>query len=90
MTKLVKFRRIKERGIADSRAQLDNLIKKYGFPRGRMLGPNTRVWDEEEEIDPWLASRPVEGPALRGAAKAGRGRPRKAKAEAHTETAVPL
>lgn len=82
MTKFVRFRRIKERGIADSWAQLKNLIEHYGFPPGRMIGPNTRAWDEEKEIEPWLASRPVEGPEPRGAAKARRGRPRKAEAAA--------
>ena len=74
-SQFVRFRDLKARGIADSWAQLDNLIKKYGFPPGRLLGPATRVWDLEEEIEPWLASRPVEGPALRGAAKARQGWP---------------
>jgi len=81
-SQFVRFRDLKARGIADSWAQLDNLIKKYGFPPGRLLGPATRVWDLEEEIEPWLASRPVEGPALRGAAKARRGRPRTSEAAA--------
>ena len=31
----------------------------YGFPLGRLLGPGTRVWTEDE-INEWLASRPVE------------------------------
>jgi hypothetical protein len=36
-----------------------------------MLTPNCRVWDEEEEIDPWLASRPVENTRpLQGSPKA--------------------
>ena len=46
-----------------------------------MLGPATRVWDLEEEIEPWLASRPVDRPPPRGAAKARKGRPRKVKPE---------
>lgn len=81
MIKLVRFRDLKERGIANSWAQLRNLQTDHGFPLGRMLGPNTRVWTEEE-IDDWIAARPVAGPPPRGAAKAGRGRPRKAAAEA--------
>ena len=81
-SRFVRFRDLKARGIADSWAQLDNLIKKYGFPPGRMLGPATRVWDLEEEIEPWLASRPVDRPPPRGAAKARKGRPRKVKSEA--------
>ena len=78
------LRDLKERGIVDSWAQLGNLIKKHRFPPGRMLGPNTRIWDEEDEIEPWLASRPIAGPQPRGAAKGRRGRPRK-DAESRTE-----
>jgi predicted DNA-binding transcriptional regulator AlpA len=73
---LLRFRDIKECGIAASWSQLRNLIKKYGFPLGRMISPNVRAW-HEAEIDSWLASRPTAGPELRGAAKARRGRPRK-------------
>ena len=84
MTKWLRFRDLQKRGIANSWAQLKNLIDKQGFPPGRMLGPNTRAWEEESEIEPWEAGRPVDGPPPRGAAKAGRGRPRKA------ETAAPI
>jgi predicted DNA-binding transcriptional regulator AlpA len=73
-SRFVRFRDLKARGIVNNWAQLDNLIEKYDFPPGRMLSPNTRAWDEEEEVEPWLASRPTEGPAPRGAAKAAKGR----------------
>jgi predicted DNA-binding transcriptional regulator AlpA len=73
-SRFIRFYDLKKRGIVKSWAQLDNLIEKYDFPPGRMLSPNTRAWDEEEEIEPWLASRPTEGPAPRGAAKAAKGR----------------
>jgi hypothetical protein len=86
MTKKLRYRDLKERGIVDSWAQLANLIRKCGFPAGRMLSPNCRIWDEQDEIEPWLASRPVEGPEPRGAAKGRRGRPRKIAA---AETAAP-
>jgi predicted DNA-binding transcriptional regulator AlpA len=76
-SRFVRFRDLKARGIADSWAQLDNLVTKCGFPPGRMLGPATRVWDLEEEIEPWLAARPVAGPPPRGAAKVAKGRPPK-------------
>jgi hypothetical protein len=33
---------------------------RISFPRGRLFGPNTRRWNKKNEIDPWLASRPVE------------------------------
>jgi hypothetical protein len=39
-----------------------------GFPVGRMIGPNTRVWIEEE-VEKWVKSRPIAGPAPRGIAK---------------------
>jgi hypothetical protein len=30
-----------------------------GFPKGRLIGPNTRAW-EEEEVAGWWNTRPVE------------------------------
>jgi hypothetical protein len=85
----VRFAWLKRHGIVDSWPQLKNLREKYKFPVGRMLSPNVRAWDLENEIEPWLASLPVEGPPLRGAAKARRGRPRKA-ASPETRTPQPL
>jgi hypothetical protein len=38
---------------------LMRLIEQEGFPPGRMLGRNTRVWTVEE-VKTWLATRPVE------------------------------
>ena len=69
MTKKLRFRDLQKRQIVGSWAQLRNLVEKYGFPPGRMLSPNCRIWDEEDEIAPWLESRPTTGPEPRGAAK---------------------
>jgi hypothetical protein len=33
---------------------------KIAFPRGRLFGPNTRRWSKQQDIDPWLSSRPAE------------------------------
>jgi hypothetical protein len=55
----LRFADIKERGIVRSWAQLKRLQAEHDFPLGRLLSPNIRVWDEEEEVDPWVASRPV-------------------------------
>lgn len=82
MIRWLRFRDLKERGIVDSWAQLGNLQRDQDFPLGRMFSVNTRTWSEDE-IDAWLASRPIAGPPPRGAAKAGRGRPRKAEAAAN-------
>jgi hypothetical protein len=79
MIKLLRFADLRERGVVDSWAQLRRLIDHCGFPQGRMLSPNQRTWDEAE-IAAWYASRPVEGPEPRGAAKKYRDY-RKAKAE---------
>jgi hypothetical protein len=40
------------------------------FPLGRLLAPNTRRWSKQREIDPWLASRPVERDAFEDAERA--------------------
>jgi hypothetical protein len=77
MTKLLRFRDLQERGIIPNWPTLRARINRDGFPRGRMLGANTRAWTEAE-VETWIKSRPTAGPAPRGAAKARRGRPRKA------------
>jgi predicted DNA-binding transcriptional regulator AlpA len=50
---------LKARGIVKNRATLSNWIKKENFPPGQLTGPNSRTWDEETEVNPWLASRPT-------------------------------
>ena len=77
MVTLLRFRDLKARGIVNNWPSLKNLVEHAGFPPGRMLSANRRTWTETE-IDEWYRNRPVAGPAPRGAAKAGRGRPRKA------------
>lgn len=57
MTKWLRFRDIQARGIFNNRVTLERWIKKYGFPPGHMLGPNTRAWTDEE-IARWESSRP--------------------------------
>ena len=70
MVTLLRYTDLEARGIVSNRVQLRRLQEHYGFPRGRMLSPNTRTWTEQE-IEDWYASRPVDEPgALRGAARA--------------------
>lgn len=80
MTKLLRFRDLQDRGIISNWPSLKTRITRDGFPPGRMIGPNSRAWTEVE-VDAWIKSRPVVGPAPRGAAARRRGRPRKARAE---------
>jgi hypothetical protein len=71
MMVLLRFRDLKARGIVNSWPQLKRLQDLHGFPRGRMIGPNSRAWTEQE-VEEWVASRPIIGPALRGIAKTKR------------------
>jgi predicted DNA-binding transcriptional regulator AlpA len=56
---LVRFCDLKARGIVRNWVTLRHLVDERGFPPGRKLGPNTRVWTEDE-IAAWLASRPID------------------------------
>jgi hypothetical protein len=40
------------------------------FPLGRLFAPNTRRWSKQRDIDPWLASRPVDRDAFDDAERA--------------------
>jgi predicted DNA-binding transcriptional regulator AlpA len=68
---LLRYADLKARGVVSSRQQLKNLVEKYGFPPGRLLSANTRVWTDEEYAA-WLDSRPTKGAKapLRGNAAA--------------------
>ena len=46
-------------GIVMNRVTLSRWIRFHGFPRGRLVGPNTRIY-ERESVDAWLASRPAQ------------------------------
>lgn len=57
MKKLLRVEHFYERGFVRNRTTLYRWIHKEGFPSGFLLGPNTRVWTEDE-VEEWLASRP--------------------------------
>ena len=56
---LVRFRDLKDRNIVRNHPTLTRWIKLHGFPPGRLIGPNTRVW-LESEVEAWIMSRPTE------------------------------
>lgn len=56
MTKYLRFSDLQERGIVGSRPTLARWVKSNGFPPGKHIGPNTRVWTEAE-IQDWLSAR---------------------------------
>jgi hypothetical protein len=58
MTIYLRFRDLKARGIVNNWPTLQKRIEKFGFPPGRLIGPNARAWTEQE-VENWIASRPV-------------------------------
>jgi hypothetical protein len=65
-----RFEDLKQRGVVSSRSQLTRWQKLYGFPTGKLVAPNTRIY-EDREVEEWIASCPAdERKPLGGAAKA--------------------
>ena len=56
--KFLRFCDLQEAGIVASWPMLSRRVERDGFPPGRKLGPNTRVWTEQE-VRAWLDSRPT-------------------------------
>ena len=56
--KWLRFADLRTRGTVKSWPMLKRRIEKDGFPEGRLLGPNTRAWSEEE-VEAWEATRPT-------------------------------
>lgn len=55
---LLRFADLEERGVVRNWVTLKHWIDHEGFPPGRMLGPNTRAWTEQE-IAEWISTRPL-------------------------------
>jgi predicted DNA-binding transcriptional regulator AlpA len=56
-SKLLRFRDLKRIGLIENWPTLKRRIESQGFPPGKLLGPNTRVWTEAE-VEVWFVSRP--------------------------------
>ena len=56
MTGLLRFRDLRHFGV-NNWPTLIRWMAKEGFPPGRYLAANTRVWTEEE-VQAWFDSRP--------------------------------
>lgn len=56
MATYLRYKDLVERGIVRNRMTLSRWIRFHGFPRGIMLGPNTRAW-AEDEIEAYLEKR---------------------------------
>jgi hypothetical protein len=84
MRKQLRYADLLALGIVNNRVSLSNWIHGQGFPPGRLIGPNSRAWDESE-VQRWLDSRPVTAKKPTPSVKGRRGRPRKAERQAHAE-----
>ena len=67
--KFLRLKNLEELGIAKTHQAVRHMQIHYGFPLGRLLGPGTRVWTEDE-INEWLpvgrSSRPSKHAGARG------------------------
>lgn len=59
LPKYVRFHNLRSAGLVANWQQLRRLQDEAGFPIGRLLSRNTRVWTLDE-VNEWLASRPTE------------------------------
>ena len=50
------YRDLKSRGIVNNRMTLHRWILDHGFPKGVLLGPNSRAWPIQDVIQ-WLDDR---------------------------------
>jgi predicted DNA-binding transcriptional regulator AlpA len=94
LTRQLRYRDLEERGLFNNRVTLALWIRDHGFPRGRLVGPNTRLWDEAD-VAAWLANRPTEAkpaPKLKPGSQRGRHKAaakREVAAEAESAAAEP-
>ena len=55
---LLRFRDLKERGICRDWGSLKRFVERFGFPPGRYIAPNSRVWTEAE-VNAWIDALPT-------------------------------
>jgi predicted DNA-binding transcriptional regulator AlpA len=58
MKKWNRYKNLQEKGVVNSRMTLWRMIRDQGFPPGTLISPNVRAWTDDE-VDAWLAARPV-------------------------------
>jgi hypothetical protein len=61
LPRFLRFRDLKRAGVVGNWVQLGRLIRKEGFPPGRLFGANSRAWTTDE-INMWIESRPTTKP----------------------------
>jgi predicted DNA-binding transcriptional regulator AlpA len=80
MERRLRYSDLLKAGLFKNRPSLKKAIEEYGFPPGKLTGPNTRTWGEGE-VEAYITTRPVEPKAIvrkpRSEWKRRPGRPRK-------------
>jgi predicted DNA-binding transcriptional regulator AlpA len=84
MQRRLRYADLERLGVVNNRETLQNWIRKRGFPRGQLTGPNSRTWGEDE-VQRWLDSRPTAIKQDLPKATGRRGRPRKAERASGSE-----
>lgn len=54
--KFLRFADLVDAGIVSNRVTLSRWQMQLGFPKGILIGPNSRVW-LKEDIEAWIAKR---------------------------------
>jgi|EndMetStandDraft_7_1072992.scaffolds.fasta_scaffold1723291_1 predicted DNA-binding transcriptional regulator AlpA len=86
MQRRLRYADIERLGIVNNRETLQNWIRKRGFPRGQLTGPNSRTWGEDE-VQRWLDGRPTGIKQQLPKPTGRRGRRRKVARESRQEAA---
>ena len=86
MKRVLRYPDLVERGIVNNRVTLANWIRDLSFPRGFLIGPNSRAWFEVE-VNQWLADRPAASKPLPPPVKRRPGRPTNAERAARAAAA---
>jgi hypothetical protein len=87
LPKFIRFRDLRDAGIADNYTTLARLVTEHAFPPGILISPNIRAWNLDE-IERWLAARPSDRkplPARSEAAERARTAKRKRDADRTSE-----
>jgi predicted DNA-binding transcriptional regulator AlpA len=82
--KFIRYADLVERGIVSNRVTLSNWIQDQGFPPGRLLSPHIRAWTEQE-VEDWLATRPVAGKPANDGLRRAQAASRRKRAERQAE-----
>lgn len=61
VTKFIRFKDLKEKGIVNSWPALRYKIEHNGFPPGCYLGTNSRAW-KIDEVQAWIDALPTKNP----------------------------